>query len=469
MKPTKSKKSAGDQSAPTEEENYLLVVRRLKEAVENSVVEYSNAFVLKGKELKPFATDQETADRIAREKASMEKKFKSGKELAEIVLNNNKALFGEKTVMVDLQRQTIIHFGNGFLPDGILFDMGEKPGIYFTQAMISSENFAYLLTQLTRLFTFFRKKESISLFREIMGKAINRNIGLRNRLNKCLGEKSIPEFLEEAVKVKPGVLLITDDRREELANVMETYPDTWGKIKHAVIKKFALNGDTLITIILPNAKANGRKSGSAEKVVKATEEDHLESTSAEMKEIFLHLKDELLKEYSALEFRVKQYYISLRKDRNLAFFQLGKKKLTIVIANPEKNTVKQIKHHEIRTLADSVKKFWNGNEHCFTVVIENKEHLSEITQLLKKLLVNGEKKSDVTAPETADLSAEALAQAETASDEAKKARTGKNSPASLPVRSETKAGASAKAGSPQAKPRRKGRPASRSPKGAGRK
>lgn len=433
----------------TKEEEYSPVVRRLKEAVENPVVEYSNAFVLKGKELKPFTTDSETAAKISVEKQSMERKFKSGKELAEIVLNNNKVLFGEKTVMVDLQRQTIIHFDNGFLPDGILFDMGEKPGIYFAQAMISSENFAYLLTQLTRLFTFFRKKESISLFREIIGKALNRNIGLRNKLNKCLGEKSIPEFLEEALKDKPRVLLITDDMREELANVMETYPETWGKIKHAVIKKFALNGDTLITIILPNAKTNG----SADRVIKATEEDHLESTSAEMKEIFLHLKDELLKEYSALEFRVKQYYISLRKDRNLAFFQLGKKKLTIVIANPEKNTVKQIKHHEIRTLAESVKKFWNGNEYCFTVVIENDQHLWEITSLLKKLITGGDLPAEVQKTKAGSEKGESdeIAQEtpKTAHSEEKKARTGKISP--------------------QAKPKRKGKLASHSPKDKGRK
>ncbi len=80
----------------------------------------------------------------------------------------------------------------------------------------------------------------------------------------------------------------------------------------------------------------------------------------------------------------------MRKERNIAFFQLGRKKLSIVIANPEKGMREQIKHHAVRTLADSVKKFWNGNENCFTVVIEKKEHLEEVLNLLKKLA--GDKK-----------------------------------------------------------------------------
>jgi predicted transport protein len=112
------------------------------------------------------------------------------------------------------------------------------------------------------------------------------------------------------------------------------------------------------------------------------------------------MKTELLKVDSSLEFRVKGHYISLRKDRNIAFFQLGRNKLSIVIANPEKGMREQIKHHSVRTLAESVKKFWNGNENCFTVVIELKEHLEEVLNLLKKM--TGTKKINGNEPASQD-------------------------------------------------------------------
>lgn len=365
---------------------------------EKPTVEYTNAFLLNGKTLQPFTTDADTAAKITQDKQSLEKKFKTETELAEIVLNNGKILFGEKTVLIDCLKKKSIEFSGGFTADGMLFDFSEegKTKFYLIEILLSSGNLGELFMRMTHLFSLFRTKESGQLAATKIADAINRNIGWRNKFKPFVNGKKMDEFLQEILNHKPSVLLVMDSFKQELSGFMETYTETWGKyLKPMALKKFAINGNTVFTITPKFIEINGKKNDRIVKE-KSTEEDHLEEISETVKEIFLEIKSELQKVNIDVEFRVKQHYISLRKNRNLAFFQLGKKKLSIVIANPEKNMQKQIKHHQIRTLAESVKKFWNGNEHCFTVVIERNEHLNEITSLMKKL-IEEKPESDVSA------------------------------------------------------------------------
>ena len=63
---------------------------------------------------------------------------------------------------------------------------------------------------------------------------------------------------------------------------------------------------------------------------------------------------------------------------------IGKKRISLVVVNPEAETRKNIKHHEIKTLTEKVQKFWNGPS-C-TIIIENTDKLNEVINLLKKLV-----------------------------------------------------------------------------------
>jgi len=122
------------------------------------------------------------------------------------------------------------------------------------------------------------------------------------------------------------------------------------------------------------------------KVIKSPmgEKDHLEKTTVEIKNIYRRIKTELLNINNHLQFNSQKYYISLRKDKNMAFFLFARKKISIVVMNSKTSTKKKIKHHEIRSLTEKVQKFWNGPS-C-TVVIENEKYLSEVISLLKKLI-----------------------------------------------------------------------------------
>lgn len=91
-----------------------------------------------------------------------------------------------------------------------------------------------------------------------------------------------------------------------------------------------------------------------------------------------------IKKDSTLQFNAQKYYVSMRKNRNLAFFHFSRKKISLVVMNPDNATRKVIKHHEVKTLTEKVQKFWNGAS-C-TIVIEGMKHINEVISLLKKLV-----------------------------------------------------------------------------------
>lgn len=367
-----------------------------KTAQEPVEVEFTNAYYLKGIKLEQVITNKENANKIL-ETDVKERKFRTGGELGGIILNNGKQLFGEGTYLLDCAEKKSIIFPGDFIPHGLLIDVRdkEKPKLYFIEAMLAKENTTVWFSRMTNIFYFFSNHAHTAQFLTILENAIMLNIGWRNKLKPVFGDKPPIEFLQQMLLRKPDIILATDAMKPEIVPFTETYTDTWGKmIKQVIFKKFDVAEDILLTMSPTFADLNAKASKStSEKKTKKTEDDHLADASDVVKEIYHYLKAELLKADSTLEFRIKGHYISLRKNRNLAFFQLGRKKLTIVLANPENGMREQLKHHEIRTLADSVKKFWNGNEDCFTVVIERKEHLDDVLILLKKLagiqVING--------------------------------------------------------------------------------
>ena len=171
--------------------------------------------------------------------------------------------------------------------------------------------------------------------------------------------------------------------KSELPVLVETYTETWGKMfKSIIIKKYDNDGEATYPInpvfadLIKNEK-------SKPEVVKSTEEDHLNACSESSRNVYNEIKEALLKADSNIEFNAKKIYISVRKNKNLAFFHL-RKKISLVVMSKEDYTRTQIKHHEIKSLPASVQKFWNGA--CCTIVIENSNNLNEVIALLKMMI-----------------------------------------------------------------------------------
>jgi predicted transport protein len=183
-------------------------------------------------------------------------------------------------------------------------------------------------------------------------------------------------------------LLLTDQERPDLVQMSMTYSANWGKfVKPVLLKKYEDNG-ILYCLVSPSFDEidfNGKPEKTvSNRVEKSTEADHLKNTSELIRSIYEKVKTDLLTEDATIEFNAKQYYVSMRKGKNLAFFHIKKKSISLVVLHPETETRKQIKHHEIKTLTEKVHRFWNGAS-C-TVIIEKADNLEEIIALLKKLI-----------------------------------------------------------------------------------
>lgn len=342
------------------------------------VADFNSPFILKGKTLQVKINGHPIEKPVP-------KNFKSEKELLELVMQNGKTLFGEHIIMLD-GKKIITDFGDGYTASAFLVDFKnpEKPTLYIVEIVLSKKNFSGLFFRMTVLFTFLRNQDNRIKLADTVAECMNKS----KTLKKELGEEAdkMIEALQESIKRKTNILLVTDSEIQELSEFRETYTDTWGEtLKPVIIRKFSSSGETIITMLpdFDTIRSNGKKRAEKSQYL---EEDHFENASEDVKTVYGKIKSEMLKKDKTLQFNAQKYYISMRQKRNLAFFHVGRKKISLVVMNSDKDTRKVIKHHEVKTLTEKVQKFWNGAS-C-TIVLENIKHLNEVFALLKKLVAN---------------------------------------------------------------------------------
>ena len=343
---------------------------------ENTPEEFRNPFFLKGKALMPLV-NKELFDSTA----AVEKKFRSAKEFEQLVSLNSKTLFGQHSFFIPYPAKAEL-FGKGIHPAGFLLDLNDpvKPNFYVVEIQLSNQDFyAKIFARISRFVSYFKNQQSF----EKLGKLVMKNKKVEAELKEKIKASEIVDYMARTIVNWSFILFITDGEIKELSEVMGIYSNELKMVKIVFIRKFSSNGNTICTIVphFSEIHANGKKRIPNAPV---TEEYHLEGATEEIKSIYSKIKAELLKVNNQLQFNPQKYYISLRKNKNLAFFHISKKKITLVIMNPEKDTRKQIKHHEVKTLTEKVQKFWNGPS-C-SIMIEGEIYLQEVLWLLKKLV-----------------------------------------------------------------------------------
>ncbi|MBI4930502.1 MAG: hypothetical protein HY841_07055 [Bacteroidetes bacterium] len=344
-----------------------------------SATDYSSLFILKGKSLQVKINGQPIDNPVP-------KKFQSEKELEELVKQNGKVLFGENVIVLD-GKKIMPEFLESYALPAFLIDIrdAEKPKLYVVEVLHSKQNFGAFCMRMTSIFSLFRNQDNrIQLMNEVES-VIDKSKSIRKELGN--NENNIVKLLEAIIGRAPDILLIIEGARPELAGFRETYAE-WQAVKPIHIKKFSNKGETIITMYPGFAEIQNRKtkSNAVKEKINYTEDYHMEDVAEEVKAVYGKMKAELLKADKTLQFNPQKYYISLRKNRNLAFFHFSQKKISLVVMNPDKATRKVIKHHEVKTLTEKVQKFWNGAS-C-TIVLENTKHLNEVISLLKKLVAN---------------------------------------------------------------------------------
>jgi predicted transport protein len=308
------------------------------------------------------------------------------------IVANSKLFFGAGSIYIDAKRKIETKSLGNSIPDGFLFDLTDKdnPEFYLVEVELAKHDFFnHIFPQITKFFGFYKNPKSQGDLVEKIFTIITNDSELKKEFKRYLGDKEVYKFIKDTVERSQNILLVLDGEKREMPEITETYTDTWGKmVKPILIKKYSNNSDFIYTMHpdfenIEFADIENESSEATEDLA-YTEDYHLEGVSETVRKIYTTIKTELLKVNGTLIFNPQKFYISIRKDKNIAFFKIRRKKIALVVLNPEEETRKQINHHMVKTLTTGVQKFWNGPS-C-AIMIETTETLDEVIDLLKKLI-----------------------------------------------------------------------------------
>lgn len=322
-----------------------------------------------------------------------EYQFKSEEEFESDIVNNSRSFFGNNTIFINTKKKIDSKYIGGSVPDGFLFDLTDidNPEFYLVEVELEKHDFyKHIFPQVTKFFAFYKNPKSQADFVEKIFSIINSDNSLKRQFKKYLGEKEIYKFLKDIIENSQNILLIIDDEKDELPEILDTYTDTWGKmVRLLILKKFYFNDDFIYSLTPDFQDIQFTDAESIKKIATTeptayTEEYHLDGINESITQIYFNLKNEILKFNENLKFNPQRYYISIIHEKNIAFFKIRKKKIRLVIMLPEEEVKNRIKNHEIVTLSESVQKFYNGP--CCGINIEKNKYLVEIIDVIKYLI-----------------------------------------------------------------------------------
>ncbi|MDR3130223.1 MAG: DUF5655 domain-containing protein [Treponema sp.] len=313
------------------------------------------------------------------------------------IANNSKKLFGEKSVYIDYKRKISTKILGGTIPDGFLLNLAdiENPIFYLVEVELSSHDFyRHIFPQITKFFAFFKNSQSRNDLLDRIYSIIQTDKNIQNEIKKLVNGKEIYKLIKDAIEDNPNILLIIDDNKQELPEIIDTYTDTWGKtLKLEIIKKY-IKDNNIIFLIDPefetldyymesNVSVGIGKADTNDDAI-ITEDIYLSSFSDQLKAIYNKLKGETTKLAQNLLFNPQEYYISIKHNRNIVYIEPRKKKFRLVIML-EVDLIKQnIKKCKITELSQSVQGFYNGP--CAAIDLDEIDKVEEIINILKIII-----------------------------------------------------------------------------------
>lgn len=323
------------------------------------------------------------------QKRFSEKEFSKEKDLEDLMFRNAKSLFGQACILIEAKKKIDNKALGGTIPDAFLFDIKDpdNPEFYLVEVELAKHSFYnHIFPQITKFFAFFKNPESQSELIEKLYMLISSDAELKKEFKARIGNREIFKYIKDTLENSRNILLVLDNEKTELPEIIKTYTDTWGKIVKVTLLKEYCNGADSIISLSPEFESIDTVDLTAkpeETVTTYTENYHLEGVNEEIKEIYSLIQKSLNEKISDLKFNPLRYYISLRKKRNFAFIYIRKKKITIVAMMDKLKIEERIKNHQISSLSESVQKFYNGP--CAEIIITDNNHLEEVISLLVEI------------------------------------------------------------------------------------
>lgn len=330
------------------------------------------------------------------EKKYYEHQYIKEEEFESDVIKNAEIFFGKKTIYIDAKKKIKSKSLGNTIPDGFLLDLSdeENPEFYIVEAELYKHDFySHIFPQLTKFFAFYKNLESRHELVNKIYSIISEDQDLTNKLKRHVKKTELYKYLQDMIENSQNILLIIDEEKKELPEIINTYTDTWGKmVKVQIIKKFITNEEEIFTMNPEFEAIEFSIEKSVDEVDKQdldlSEDYHLDNKPEDIKQLFEKFKTEIKNINDQIRLNPQKYYISVINDRNVVFIQIRKKKIRFIVMQPETSIREAIKLSTVKTLSKSVQKFYNGE--CAAIDMENVNALPELIRLIKPLLIKKE-------------------------------------------------------------------------------
>lgn len=319
-------------------------------------------------------------------------KLKLEADFEKIIVDLHKLIFGKDTIYIDAKKKIGSTALGNAIPDGFLFDMSDPDNqeFYLVEVELEKHDFYnHIFPQITKFFAFYRNSKRQKELVEKLFTTINTDKELKRQFKKYLGQQEIYKFLSDVIDSSQNILLVIDGEKPELPEITDTYSDTWGKmVKVLTIKRYVCKEQAIMTVhpefetiefSYEETPAEAEKKSNL-----YSEEFHLEGVDESVKEIYNHIKRQILELNDAFIFNPQKYYISIKGEKNIVFMKLRKKKIRMTVMLPEDDIRAKITRHPIKSLSESVQRFYNGP--CAAIDVLDLNHIEEIIELIKVLM-----------------------------------------------------------------------------------
>ncbi len=321
----------------------------------------------------------------------------SEREFETVIKSSAKLLFGASTIYIDLKARISSAALGMSIPDGLLFDLKniDSPDFYLVEVELAKHDFyRHIFPQVTKFIAFFRNAQARSQLIEKVFPVVQADKQLEQEFKRFLKHREIFKFMKDAADDSQNILLIMDDMKPELPEILKTYTE-WNKMVRPLILREHRCGEERILSLSPDFESvelgerPGVKTEEQEPgEVPHDEEYHLQGTDQKVRDIYHAIKSRMLTFNPNLRFNPRKYYISIVHKKNFAYLYVRKKKgVWITIMLPEATIRATVKHHPVRSEPETVQKFYGGD--CASIIVENTTDLDEVIEVLKKPISAG--------------------------------------------------------------------------------
>ena len=316
--------------------------------------------------------------------------YTTEKDFEESIRNNTKLLFGVSTIYIDFKAKIDTQFLGGSIPDGLLFDLKDidSPEFYLVEVELAKHDFyRHIFPQITRFFAFFRNPKGQNELIEKIFSVIQSDKELEGEFKQFLKGREIFKFIKDTIENSQNILLVIDEMKPELPEMVNTYTE-WSKmVKILVLKEYRCIDDKILSLTpdfesvvlgeVPGPRPEEEVTGK----IPHTEEYHLDGVDSKVKEIYQAIKSNMLEFKPSLRFNPQKYYISIVDRKNFAYIYIRKKKIRITLMLQESVVRGAVKNHKVESEPEGVRKFYGGE--CATITIEDDSNLDEVIDVLK--------------------------------------------------------------------------------------